>query len=49
MRHLAVLCLSLVFFAAHAHATTRVYKSFNDLVTESQGIVQGTVRSVEFA
>jgi hypothetical protein len=49
MSHLAVLCFSLVLFAVHAQATTRLYKSFNDLVTESQGIVQGTVRSVEVA
>ena len=39
--------LLLLSYAVHASATTLLYKSFNDLIKESDGIVAGTVASIE--
>jgi hypothetical protein len=43
------LILFLLFFVhgIQAHATTLIYKNFDDLVREADGIVTGTVRSIE--
>jgi hypothetical protein len=45
-KSLLTMCLSLLW-AGHLNATTLPYKSFDNLVSESDGIVVGTVRSVQ--
>ena len=46
MKQLAVLCL-FSLLATEVYATSLVYKDFNDLVTEADAIVVGSVRSIE--
>ena len=46
MKSFGLLCL-FVFCAIQVHATTLLYKDFDALVTEAEGIVEGTVYSVE--
>ncbi len=47
MHVIKILLLSLLVSSFPSHATTLLYKSFNDLVLESDGIFVGTVKDIK--